>query len=55
MTEEEARIWRNEELKATDFIIQTEDHPLRPLYYKYRQALRDWPTTSDFPGTQPIL
>jgi hypothetical protein len=55
MTEEEARIWRNEELKVTDSIIQTEDHPQRSLHYKYRAALRDWPSTSDFPDTKPTL
>ena len=37
--------WRNEELKKSDWVVQVNDHPERPLYYTYRQKLRDWPYT----------
>ena len=58
-TEEEkqadARSWRDQELRATDWISQTPDHPKRNDYLTYRQRLRDWPSTSDFPDTRPAL
>ena len=50
-----ARIWRNEELEATDFIVPLSDHPQRAAYMTYRAALRDWPSTSAFPDTLPTL
>ena len=50
-----ARDWRNAELKATDYIVQIPDHPEKAAYTTYRVALRDWPSTSDFPGTRPEL
>jgi len=52
---EEARRWRSEELLATDYIVPLSDHPSRTATMTYRAALRDWPSTSDFPGTQPKL
>ena len=53
--EDIARTWRNQELKDTDWIIPINDHPQRATYLTYRTALRDWPSTSDFPGTKPTL
>jgi len=52
-----AKIWRNEELNATDGIIQVVDHPLRSSYFKYRQELRDYPQKPGFPstGSRPTL
>ena len=50
-----ARNWRNEELEATDYIVPLSDHPQRAAYMTYRTALRDWPSTSDFPDTKPTL
>ena len=50
-----ARIWRNEELEATDNIAQTPDFPNRDKYLTYRQKLRDWPSTADFPAKKPVL
>ena len=50
-----ARIWRDEELAATDNISQTPDFPNRDKYLTYRQALRDWPSTADFPAKKPAL
>jgi hypothetical protein len=51
--EAEAREWRNGELKATDFIVPTTDYPNHSDLLTYRQELRDWPSTSDFPATKP--
>ena len=50
-----ARIWRDEELAATDNIAQTPDFPNRDKYLTYRQKLRDWPSTADFPAKKPVL
>ena len=53
--EEEARQWRNGELSATDTASQTPDWPNRDNILLYRTALRNWPSTSDFPATRPTL
>ena len=53
--EEAARLWRNAELESTDKAAQTPDWPNRDNILTYRQALRDWPSTSDFPDTKPTL
>mgnify|MGYP003656845620 FL=1 len=53
--EEEARMWRNDELSATDTAAQTPDWPNRDNILLYRTALRNWPSTSDFPDTRPTL
>ena len=53
--EEEARTWRNGELSATDTASQTPDWPNRDNILTYRTALRNWPSTSDFPATRPEL
>lgn len=49
----EAREWRDLELQATDFIVPTTDYPNHSAWLTYRQELRDWTTTSDFPATKP--
>ena len=51
----DAREWRDSELRATDQIPAITDHPQRAAYLTYRTALRDWPSTSDFPATKPTL
>jgi len=51
----EARQWRNGELSSSDFIVPLSDHPQRAAYMTYRTALRDWPSTEDFPDTKPAL
>ena len=51
----EARQWRNGELASSDFIVPLSDHPQRAAYMTYRTALRDWPSTDDFPATRPEL
>jgi hypothetical protein len=54
-TDETARQWRDNELLQTDWIIPITDHPERAAYMTYRVALRDWPSTGDFPATKPEL
>ena len=51
--ESDGRNWRNNELKNTDFIIPLSDYPNRDAWITYRQELRDWTDTSDFPSTKP--
>ena len=50
-----AKAWRDSELEATDKAAQTPDWPNRANILTYRTALRDWPSTSDFPETRPVL
>ena len=52
---ETARLWRNQELATTDTASQTQDWPNRDNILTYRTALRNWPSTSDFPETRPEL
>ena len=52
-TEQEAREWRDAKLKTTDFIIPLTDFPNRSAWITYRQQLRDWTATEDFPDTKP--
>lgn len=49
------RKWRDQELKNTDWVVAAVDHPQLEAYKTYRQALRDWPSTDDFPNTIPEL
>ena len=53
--EEEARMWRDQELSGTDIASQTPDWPNRDNIIIYRAALRAWPASSDFPATRPVL
>ena len=53
--EQEARQWRDNELSGTDTASQTPDWPNRDNILTYRAALRDWPSTADFPATKPTL
>tara|TARA_B100000676_G_scaffold291449_1_gene325999 strand:+ start:1049 stop:1348 length:300 start_codon:yes stop_codon:yes gene_type:complete len=50
-----ARQWRDFELQQTDMFSLLTDHPQNAAYKTYRQKLRDWPSTSDFPDTKPTL
>ena len=52
---ETARMWRDMELASTDTAAQTPDWPNRDNILTYRTALRNWPSTSDFPATRPEL
>ena len=47
------RLWRDQELSNTDWIVPLTDHPLHDTGLTYRQTLRDWPTQSSFPATRP--
>ena len=38
-----------------DYIVPLTDHPQRDAYMTYRQSLRDWPSTSNFPDTKPTV
>ena len=51
----DARQWRDEQLVESDWIVPITDHPQHAAYLTYRQALRDWPSTDDFPDTKPVL
>jgi len=53
--EETARAWRDSELSNTDYIVSVTDNPQHSDYMAYRVALRDWPSTSNFPATRPTL
>jgi len=50
-----ARVWRDEELVKTDALAVLPDHPNAANLLTYRAALRNWPSTSDFPATKPVL
>ena len=47
--------WRNKQLAYTDTRSIVTDDPQHDAVIAYRQALRDWPSTSDFPETKPTL
>lgn len=49
----DAIAWRNSELKNTDWIVPITDHGDRESWLAYRQELRDWPSTENFPNTKP--
>lgn len=53
--ETEARQWRDNELQSTDFIVPLTDHPDHAATITYRQELRDWPSTENFPNTKPRI
>ena len=53
--EDKARTWRDAELARTDIAATVSDYPDADAVLAYRQALRDWPSTEDFPATQPEL
>ena len=53
--EAEAREWRNSELNRTDTLSLLTDFPKKTELAAYRTKLRDWPSTSDFPDTRPVM
>ena len=55
LTEDEQREWRNSELERTDILAVLPDYPNKEALLAYRQALRDWTATEDFPETRPTL
>lgn len=52
---EKAIWWRNSELERTDSFMLLPDYPYKEQLTLYRQQLRDWPDTADFPETRPTL
>jgi hypothetical protein len=54
-TDASAREWRDNELATTDWIMPVTDHPDHAAYVTYREELRQWPSTIDFPATKPTL
>lgn len=52
---EAERRWRNEELSRTDSLMILPDYPQKEALTVYRQELRDWPSTDQFPDTRPQL
>jgi hypothetical protein len=52
---EDSRRFRDQELMCSDWIVSVTDHPKRAAYLTYRAALRDWPSTADFPDTTPVM
>lgn len=54
---QEEREWRDQELERTDKFMMLNDYPAQrdQAMRTYRQALRDWPDTPDFPDTRPVL
>ena len=51
----EARGWRDSELIRTDTLHLLDDYPNASNLTAYRVALRNWPSTADFPATKPTL
>lgn len=47
--------WRNSELERTDSLMLLPDYPYLEELSIYRQELRDWPSTPEFPETRPEL
>jgi len=57
-TDKEAlgRGWRNTQLTASDIDPEhLPDHPKHDAWKAWRTALRDWPSTTDFPDKKPTL
>lgn len=50
----QGRSWRDNELELSDTDPEhLPDHPKHNTWKAWRTALRDWPTTSEFPDTKP--
>lgn len=47
------KTWRNIELRNTDYITSISDYIPHQEWFTYRQELRDWPSTDQFPDTRP--
>jgi hypothetical protein len=53
--ERQAKEWRDSELFRTDSLMLLPDYPYTEQLTLYRQALRDWPSTPEFPSVRPII
>lgn len=47
-------VWRNEMLNQTDTLMALVDYPYKEKLTQWRQILRDWPSTEEFPYTRPV-
>ena len=52
--EERARAARDDDLQRTDWVVAVADHSQFAEIMAYRQALRDWPQTGDFPDISKL-
>lgn len=48
------REWRNKQLAESDSLMLLADYPNKERLSAWRQVLRDWPNTEDFPQTRPV-
>ena len=51
----EGSMWRDYELLRTESLLLLDDYPQKDNLTAYRQELRDWPSTGEFPATKPTL
>jgi hypothetical protein len=51
----ESIIWRDEELHRTDTLQLLNDYPNASALTAYRQELRDFPASPEFPNTRPVM
>lgn len=49
------RAWRDSELDRTDKFMSVSDYPYKEAMVAYRQTLRDWTDSEDFPTVRPTL
>lgn len=52
---QEARMWRDSELTRTDTLALLPDYPQAEALLVYRQALRNWTDSEDFPDVRPEM
>jgi len=52
--EEMEKQWRNKQLSESDNLMLLSDYPYKAELEQYRQTLRDWPNTEDFPENRPV-
>jgi len=53
--ETKARRWRDKELLRTDVAATVSDYPNTAAILVYRQALRDWPSSDQWPHERPMM
>jgi hypothetical protein len=53
--EQAARKWRDEELLRTDVAATVSDFPNAEAVIAYRQLLRDWPASEQWPHERPTM
>lgn len=50
-----AKQWRDSELTRTDSLVDLSDYPYKEAMVTYRQVLRDWTDSEDFPAVRPEM